>query len=252
MAMSMLMCRSLLNERGGEVLLYLRFLKTVINEDAGLHLPRKNATAPIDRNLTHTLKANGYLLIYNLVEATMTMAIEDIHRSMRGDIAAGLDDMTLDCLNPSLFERVLRRFRAGASDKLSGSYPYSGAWLVRYWLDDHDQAVRNNKNPLASGNLDGQKIVEMAKKYGFDAYGRENQMKHPGLYKAKEKRNALAHGKTSFKDCGMDTSVDLLLEEAVGVLRCLRHHVRSVEAFIAHRGYVRQPQAVAAPPLQPA
>ncbi|MDD2728197.1 MAE_28990/MAE_18760 family HEPN-like nuclease [Malikia sp.] len=252
MAVSMLMCRSLLNERGREVLLYLRFLKTVINEDAGLHLPRENATAPIDRDLTHTLKANGYLLIYNLVEATMTMAITDIHRAMRCDMAAGLDDMTLDCLNPALFERVLRRFKEGASDKLSGSYPSSGAWLVKYWLDDHDQAVRNNKNPLASGNLDGQKIVEMAKKYGFDTYGREDQMKHPGLYKAKEKRNALAHGKTSFKDCGMDTSVDLLLEEGVGVLRCLRHHVRAVEAFIAQRGYVRPPRAVAAPPLQPA
>lgn len=250
--MSMLICRSLLQERSKEVLLYLRFLRTVIDQNAELHLPKRGVTTPIDRDLTHTLKANGYLLLYNLVEATMSTAIADIHQAMRGDMAAGLDDMTLDCLNPALFERVLRRFKAGANDKLSGSYPSSGAWLVKYWLDDHDQAVRNNKNPLASGNLDGQKIVEMAKKYGFYAYGREDQMKHRGLYKAKENRNALAHGKTSFKDCGMDTSVDLLLEDGVGVLRCLRHHVSAVEAFIAQRGYVRQPPAAAALPLQPA
>ena len=250
--MSMLMCRSLLQERSKEVLLYLRFLRTVIDQNAELHLPKRGMTIPIDRDLTHTLKANGYLLFYNVVEATMTTAIEDIHAAMRVDMAAGLGDMTLDFLNPALFNRVLRRFKDGANNELGSASPSAGTWLVKYWLDDHDQAVKNNKNPLASGNLDGQQILKMAKKYGFDAYGQLDKMKHPALYTARVKRNNLAHGKTSFKDCGRDTSVDLLLADGVGVLRCLRHHVCAVEAFIAQRGYVRRPPAVAAPPLQPA
>lgn len=248
----MLPCRSLLAERSQEVLLYLRFLKTVINEAAELHLPKRGITITIDRDLTHTFKANGYLLFYNLVEATMTTAIEDIHQAIRDDMKAGLDDLTLDCLNPALFNRVLRRFRAGSDDQLSDAGPSAGTWLVQYWLNDHADAVKNNRNPLASGNLDGRQMLDIAKKYGFDAYGKAAKMKHPGLRNAKEKRNNLAHGKTSFKDCGTDIAIEDLIREGMGVLRCLRHHVSAVEAFIAQRGYVRQQPAAAALPLQPA
>lgn len=250
--MYILMCRSLLQERSQEVLLYLRFLKTVIYENAELHLPKRKENISINKDLTHTLKANGYLLFYNVVEATMSTAIDDIHRAIRADLENGRSNLTLDCLNPGLFKRVLSRFRSGKEDMLSQAAPSAGTWLVEYWLNDHDKEVNKERNPLISGNLDGRKMLEMAKMYGFDVYGRAERLKHPGLFKAKEKRNDLAHGKTSFKDCGTDTAIDDLVREGVGVLRCLRHHVCAVEAFIAQRGYVRHPPAAAALALQPA
>lgn len=50
--MYILMCRSLLQERSQEVLLYLRFLKTVIYENAELHLPKRKENISINKDLT--------------------------------------------------------------------------------------------------------------------------------------------------------------------------------------------------------
>lgn len=237
--MPTLPCQALLNERSAEIIGYLRFIKKIISDNATLFNPATNNQIPISKDLTHTLKANGYLLLYNVVEATMTTAIEDIHAAIERDWASN-SDITLDRMNPKLFERVLSRFRAGKSSDLSAAAPVAGRWLIKYWLDDHAKLVKENKNPLASGNLDGRKILEMAEIYGFDSFGRVSAMKHKGMHMAKQKRNDLAHGKTSFLDCGKDIGLEDLISDSVGVLRCLRHHVQAIQIFISERGYLFQ------------
>ena len=63
--------RSLLRERAHEVVAYVRFLRVAVERDATVTATPGQRLA-INKNLTHTLKANLYLLLYSTVEACMT------------------------------------------------------------------------------------------------------------------------------------------------------------------------------------
>lgn len=252
--MTKLLCRELLKERSQEILSYFRFLQSVINDNAVLQIPKLHAPRPIAKNLTHTLKANGYLLIYNVVEATMTTAVKDIHLAIRQDFLTPTIGIHLDELNAGLFKLVLGWFQRGNDQLPSRATRLVSSWMVQHWLDEHDKLVSDNKNPLFSGNLDAREMLKIAKTYGFNAYGDEPRMKHRGLFLAKSKRNSLAHGEISFLDCGRDIALEDLVQDGIGVIRCLRHYIRAVDIFISQRGYVYQalqPIPIADQQLQP-
>ena len=69
------------DERAKEVSQYFIFLKNLEQESIKLSMGGKIGKSKIkviDPNLLRTLKASGFLLLYNLVEATMRNAIEAI------------------------------------------------------------------------------------------------------------------------------------------------------------------------------
>jgi hypothetical protein len=69
------------NMRAQEVDEYFLFLERLIKEEIKLAVLENNGIQKIksvNSDLAKTLKANGYLLLYNLVESTMRNAIEAI------------------------------------------------------------------------------------------------------------------------------------------------------------------------------
>jgi len=69
------------NERSQEVSKYFMFLKSLEQGATKLSMEGKGGIPKIkkiDSELIKTLKARGFLLLYNLVEATMRNAIEAI------------------------------------------------------------------------------------------------------------------------------------------------------------------------------
>ena len=67
----------MLRERAHEVVAYVRFLRVAVERDATVTATPGQRLA-INKNLTHTLKANLYLLLYSTVEACMTQLVEDM------------------------------------------------------------------------------------------------------------------------------------------------------------------------------
>lgn len=254
--MSKLPCRALLQERTMEIRLYLRFLRKVLNSNAELYFPHSKTTEIIEKELTHTLKANGYLLLYNAMEAICAAAIEDIHAAVELELNGNNINFSVESLNIQLIQQVLRRFKASATLQYKHIKPDASRWLVEHWLTDHKLQVANNHNPLMSGNLDGKVMREIAETYGFDVYGSIHMPRNKSPQVTKQKRNDLAHGHESFAQCGRNLSLTDLVGDSVGVVIYLRRYVGAVEQFIRQRGYVAAaqaiPSAVAAPRLEPA
>lgn len=83
----MSVARVMFDERVADIERYFSFIEEIIDHQATLvfplpigtkqDVPRLEKLVPIE--LKHTLKANGFLLLYNLVEATVSNAIEEIH-----------------------------------------------------------------------------------------------------------------------------------------------------------------------------
>jgi hypothetical protein len=68
------------NERAKEVSKYLMFIKNLEQETVQLSIgiPGKEKIRKIDSDLEKTLKASGFLMLYNLIESTMRNAIHVI------------------------------------------------------------------------------------------------------------------------------------------------------------------------------
>lgn len=224
-------------ERREEVFAYLRFLRAALAWDSAICFPhqRRRFEFSTNKELTHTLKANTYLLLYNVVEATLTQAMEEIHKAI---LASGAD---LDQLHPQLFLQVLRRFQLSKTiSDVTNTHTPSGRSLIEFWLNDYKKQDEANKNYLFSGNLDGRKICEIGVRYGF-ASGNEAadaHLRHRSLNTAKNHRNMLAHGESSFRDCGRNLVQNEIEGDAVNLLRCLRAFIRTVDSYLGARRYL--------------
>jgi len=181
----------------------------------------------ISRELIKTMRANGYLLLYNLVESTMTNAVDAIHKCFLHD-ECGFDELTNE-----IKAIVLLNFKKALS---------SGGQHIL----DHDHPIQRSivelgydKKKLFSGNLDAKEIKETAERYGFRIAHHDLALSRGGarLLKVKEKRNELAHGRISFEDCGHETSLDELVEISKETEIYLGAVLSGIEDYIAQRSY---------------
>lgn len=244
--------RAMLNLRATEVRAYLAFLQAALERGAEIHARTLPAPFALDIELTHTLKANTYLLLYNVVEATMTQLVADIHRTVKQSGAV------LDQLHPQMYVHILRRFRASEADVAEEAVPApSGSTIVNHWLDDYEKRARENRNYLLSGNVDSRRIREIGRKYGFTGLDetQDAHLSHASLLTTKTRRNELAHGGLSFRDCGQELAYADVASDAHGLLNCLANVVGHVDDYLKRELYLRVnalPPAAPAPPLLPA
>ena len=155
----------------------------------------------IDENLVKILKANCFLLLYNLIEATIRNSINAIIRSIHAE------KMTFKNLSEKLrtiwINQELRNLNKEPINIDS----------IRENISDIAKKILNDellkfedKCVKISGNLDAQKIRDIAKKFGYteskDGYK---------LLIIKKKRNDLAHGEVTFSEIGKDYTINDLI-----------------------------------------
>jgi len=207
--------RDVFFRRVEEVERYFDFLYTVVEKKPRIvYGADSKQNERFDRNLTKILLANGYLLLYNLVESTMTNAIDSIHQHIRAE-KTGFDD-----LRKEIKRIVLKRLRSVNVDRAMEVLDPVSTSIVHCGYDRED---------LFSGNLDAERIIALTKEYGLrPRLNVRKTRKGERLAEIREKRNHLAHGKISFVDCGHETSVDRLVSikgETVAYLECMMNAV---------------------------
>lgn len=226
--------QDLLKSRRKEVTGYLRFLERALATNATIQ-STSSVPLPLEIELTHTLKANSYLLLYNTIEAVMSQLLAEIHEEIRAS------DASLDDLNPTLYLEVIRKLKNG-EENIADSFAHpSGRPFIEYWLRDYDTRVRSNRNPHFSGNIDGLRIKTIGRKYGF-ATGditTDAKLTHAALQKAKNHRNTLAHGEKSFIELGRELAYAQIRDDAVATLRTLNTVRLVVEEFLTTAKYRR-------------
>ncbi len=215
------------DERTREVSQYFIFLKNIEQESIKLSMgviTGRQKIKPIDPNLLRTLKASGFLLLYNLVEATMRNAIEAIFDELRNK------GVSYDQTRPELKKIVLKNLRKRSTDDLYSSILEVSIDIISASFDPQD---------LFSGNIDGRKIKDTAIKYGF-SHITDVKKTHNGndLLIVKTNRNNLAHGFKSFTEVGRDKTADELLEIESRVVKYLRQILQNIEAYLESREYL--------------
>jgi DNA-binding protein YbaB len=214
-------------ERSKEVSKYFIFLKNLEQGTIKLSMDGKGNSSKIkviDPELLKTLKASGFLLLYNLVEATMKNVIESIFDELKSK------GISYDEITPKLKKVVLKNLKKKNSDEVFSSILEISVDIITAGF---------NKKDLFSGNLDGKKIRETAKEYGF-SHLTDHAKTNGGsdLLTIRVNRNDLAHGVKSFAEIGRDKTADDLLEIKNKVIRYLKQILKNIEAYLDNKEYL--------------
>ncbi|MEM7593989.1 MAG: MAE_28990/MAE_18760 family HEPN-like nuclease [Cyanobacteria bacterium P01_A01_bin.83] len=216
-------------ERAKEVSKYFFLLKNL--EQGSIKLTMGNSNyqklRTIDVELEKTLKATGFLLLYNLIESTIRNAIEFIY----DDIVS--KEVSFDDLRTEIKKIVIQNFKKNKkSDTLL-------AEINRITIDIVSASF--DKEKLFSGNIDARKIKDAAKNYGFSYQTNERKTQNGiDLLTIKTNRNDLAHGFKSFNEVGKDATSEELLKVQKRVICYLSEILQNIEEYVLNQEYLKQ------------
>jgi hypothetical protein len=219
------------DKRAQEVRRYFIFLKNLEQGSIQLSMGNTNNTKikPINNDLEKTLKATGFLLLYNLVESTMRNAIETIFDELK------TKNISFDDVRDEIKKIVIDNLK----DKDNKSTKDILVTVQNISVDIISATF--NRDRLFSGNIDGQRIKDIAEMYGF-SYKTNARKTGNGkdLQRIKDHRKDLTHGFKSFEKVGRDATSDELLEIQKRVICYLRGILENIESYLSNEKYLKK------------
>jgi len=215
------------NTRAQEVDDYFIFLDGLIKQTTKLAVAGSAGPYQIQSlnpELANTLKANGFLLLYNLVESTMRNAIEAIFDEFKNQ------GISFDQIKPEIKMIVLQNLKNRSPKKI---------YLQMNQISIDIITATFEREELFSGNVDARLIKEIAEKYGFSYQTDFAKTKNgQNLVVIKRNRNDLAHGIKSFEDVGRDQTIEELLEIKEEVIEYLRQILENIKTYLDNQEYL--------------
>lgn len=236
------------NIRLAEATAYIEFVANISEADSPIIINNKSwvkesdmiATlhkyqiSTIDRQLSKTLRASSYLVLYNLLESTMSGAINAIHETIKN---SNIDIMDL---SECLYVIILTNLQKGLSqEKISQ--------ISKENTDYREQIFElgYNKKKLFSGNIDCQVIDSYCRKYGFEVHPCKDDKNRPITWDPKvikhikQKRNNLAHGSESFEDCGQNMAIEHVRKNLIHVKAILLGVFNGLNHYMDNQKYLK-------------
>ena len=215
------------NTRAQEVDDYFIFLESLIKQTTKLAVADsagKDKIQSLNPELAKTLKANGFLLLYNLVESTVRNAIEAIFDDLKNQA------ISFDKLKPKIKMIVLQNLKNRSPKKIHLQINQISLDIITATFD---------REELFSGNVDARLIKEIAEKYGFSCKTEPTKTKDgQNLRVVKSNRNDLAHGVKSFEEVGRDQTIEELLEIKEEVIEYLRQILENIKTYLDNQEYL--------------
>jgi hypothetical protein len=216
------------NTRVKEVDVYFKLLESIINQDAKLYFPHKRSQRirNYDDELIKVMKANCFLLLYNLVESSIKLAITDVYDAITGETKK--------------YNEVTDQIRKIWISEKYGNFKDKGAEFIFEKINNIAQDIIDIKfkpEKVISGNIDGQKIREFSSLIGFSNTTHHLAKKGVTLHQVKTQRNDLAHGAISFSQCGRQYTYEDLLEIKQQVIIYLRGILNNIKKYLDSKNY---------------
>jgi MAE_28990/MAE_18760-like HEPN len=208
-------------EREREVSRYFDFLRHFDAKQIAFDIPPTATTSlPAEETeLFKTLKANGFLLLYNLVESTLKNAIEAIFEELR------IKSVSFDACRVEVRQVILTNLRKHNVKKIVSSLSALSTDVV---------FATFQKEAVASGTVDGRFVRELSREFGFSS----PSVKSDQLLTVKTNRNDLAHGLKSFAEVGRDFDLERLDNIRMEVVNFLNALLDNVANYLITKSYL--------------
>ncbi|WP_338812491.1 MAE_28990/MAE_18760 family HEPN-like nuclease [Bernardetia sp. Wsw4-3y2] len=202
---------------------------------------------PFSSELKKTLKANAYLLLYNLIEGSVTAGIDAIF------LAINQSDLKLNNLKKEMRELYLHfNMKPDSENQQQSLRIKDRTQLINRFNSLMDKKVefksKNKNNDIKigyqaylekmggeiSGNIDAKKLEELAKKYGFTL---PTTTIANELLIIKNKRNQLAHGEITFSEAGKDKSIEEMIALKNTVTQYFNSLMNNIKNYIENEEF---------------
>lgn len=172
-------------------------------------------------SLHTTLKTSVMLMLYNIIESTVTVSLKRIHEELNLHPFNHLDDEIQKTYADIFFDSKKKKIEV-IKDYYDGK--------LRFPVYEDYIKVNN----IVSGNLDGRKINEILKNYGISVLVCPEKSK---LLFIKNLRNKVAHGEITFKEA----SRGIVISEVEGYISatevCLNELVNNINSYLLNEHY---------------
>lgn len=211
------------NTRVKEINGYFKLLDSIINKNAKLYFPdnKSHKYRNIDEDLIKVLKANSFLLLYNLIESSIKLSITEIYDSI--SLSNKKYDEVTDQIRRIWIAENYKNFKDKGTEFIFNS--------INNIMDDIID-IKFKPEKAISGNIDGRKINEFSSILGFSDITHYKAFNGVKLYQVKTQRNNLAHGSISFAECGRQYTYDDLLIIKQQVIIYLRGILTNIKKYI--------------------
>ena len=175
----------------------------------------------VDPNLIRVLKANLFLLLYNLTESSIRQAISELAVSITSEKIAYSE--ASDEIKRVWIDKGLRKFNNKSAKQIVDCLANLSSNIIDIPFDDEI---------AGGGNIDARKIREFGAVYGFSCKAHPNAKDGAKLFNVKRLRNDLAHGLVSFAECGRNYTVSDLRETKYETIVYLRAILRNISRYL--------------------
>lgn len=217
-------------ERVKEVNLYFNFLDNVLSTDIHLYSTKTGVRQPVDVEVQKILKANFFLILYNLTEAIIRKSIQEIYDSMERD------GLSYKLTRPEIQKILISHRYKQLRECNSTNFVQAIEELLADALNDAAVKLDPDSIPI-SGNLDAKKIRELARVYGFSEATKKAKRGGHDLLTVKTQRNFLAHGQVTFSECGRNYNINDLKKIKNEVIAFLEDIIKNIKSYIDAREY---------------
>lgn len=220
--------------RKNEIESYFEFLHIIDDERTSLKYNKNNdlIEEKIPKKLQTMFIANTFLILYNLIESTVRNSIIEIYEKIRED-EVSYSDLSINLKKIWLQQRT--------ANLKQGDFKYETLQdNIQEIIDsivDKETIALTKENINISGNIDAQKVRDLAKSIGFEKSS--NEKNGQNLVTIKNKRNGLAHGNHTFYDVGKDYTVKELSIFKQETFDYLFDVITNIEIFIKSKKYMK-------------
>lgn len=182
--------------------------------------------------LINILKSNVSLMIYNIVEYTVTNLIDSIYDEIRVNHLSYIDvNDSIRCLWRKTVLKAVNDPNANFSTFLKKNEE------IILMILNNNELNMYARNTLPTGNLDGQSIKETFASHGIKVRTNSINFRPDILIGIKENRNNLAHGSVSFVEAMREESIDDIKANATLVTGFLEELIETVSLYIEEQKY---------------
>ncbi len=216
-------------KRASEIKLYFKLLEKVVEEEACLYLSEKKTHKYIqfDSELQKVMKANMFLLLYNLAESSIKQSLAEVYDTISAENVSYRD--VKDEIQKIWIDTEYKNFNQMGTDRI-----YE---VLNSILEDVIE-IEFDASKKISGNIDARKIREFAQQIGFSPRVHHSLNDGVKLHQVKTQRNKLAHGDLSFAECGRNYTIPDLRVIYNQVVKYLRRILLNIEAFLHDKSYL--------------
>lgn len=198
----------ILDQGVGNDLSYRKVMAEAYNEAKNANPKSIPTQVPEVTLVSSVIRSNVKIMIYNIIEFAVTSLVRSIYDRIENENCGYIE---VSEKLKSIWHRT--RMHSRLNDPNANN---NTAERISKEMLDH--AVANTvlhfeeRNSIASGNLDGEKILQLFDDHGVQVHMGGSNYRANELKDIKDRRNGLAHGSVSFEETGSQITTPELTE----------------------------------------